>query len=107
MVGKRIGKNLYFHKKYELQLPQDILIKAKKLLGCFEYTIVRFNAHEENLSFTFSPDWENANEPLVGPSMAILNDGQVFSRAMGSKPQIYHHKWMFAPLIGALFIINV
>lgn len=96
-IGKQISNNVYVHKSYESVLPSAKLEKAKKgLPATHSYNIIKYNFIENKFSFIFSPDFDKANEPKVGPYVVVnlaTNQVKVFpnkTRAI----QIYHHKWL-------------
>lgn len=92
-IGKLIGGDLYLHKDYEHQLPQDELKKAKeKLPKDFQYTAVKHNKKEGTFSFIHSPDFDAANEPTVGDSIKVHPDGTTKLTKQSNPPKIWHHK---------------
>ena len=106
-VGKFIGGRVYFHKNYVSRFIHDpiFMTSYKPLLEYaqrneFDYTIIAYDVKEGNMSFTFSPDWDTAPEPLVGsrisydPDIQELHD-RVFNPGLIENPFIYHHKWLF------------
>ena len=95
-VGKFIGGDLYVHKSAMDVLPQkEFELAESKLPEDFEYEIVKYNATQGSFSFIGSPDWNTANEPIVGDSYKVSKNGEVSLTKQKSDPQIYHHKWNF------------
>jgi hypothetical protein len=95
-VGKFIGGDLYVHKSAMDILPQkEMEIAESKLPEGFEYEIVKYNAAQGSFSFIASPDWNTANEPIVGDSYKVSRTGEVSITRQKADPQIYHHKWNF------------
>jgi hypothetical protein len=95
-VGKFIGGDLYVHKSAMDILPIKELERAEsKLPEDFEYEIVKYNASQGSFSFIGSPDWNTANEPIVGDAYKVNSNGDVTITRQKADPQIYHHKWNF------------
>lgn len=94
-VGKRMGNALYVHRNYESVLPQEELQRAKEMAGNFNYTLVKYNKANDNITFIQSPDWDTADEPIVGPALLVRTDGVVKDITPHGDPWIYHHKWLF------------
>lgn len=95
-VGKQVGNTIYLHKSVEDKLPSEILINAKdKLLNDFNYTIVKYDQSNGNITFIQSPDWDTSDEPIVGDAILIRGDGTERFIKEKKTPQIYHHKWLF------------
>lgn len=95
-IGKQMADAVYVHIQYEHVLPQGPLTKAKKLLPIkFVYNIVKYNQGEKKISFIYSPDFDKANEPLVGPYVVVHFDGTIRQYPnKRSEPMVYHHKWL-------------
>ena len=95
-VGKQVGNTIYLHKSVEDKLPKDILIPAQERLPSdFDYTIVKFDEKNGNITFIQSPDWDSSDEPIVGDAILIRGDGSQRFIKQKKSPQIYHHKWLF------------
>lgn len=95
-VGKQVGNTIYLHKSVEDKLPSEVLVLAKeKLPTDFDYTIVKFDESNGNITFINSPDWDSADEPIVGDAILIRGDGSERLIKQKKSPQIYHHKWLF------------
>jgi hypothetical protein len=95
-VGKFIGGDLYVHKSAMDVLPiKELELAESKLPEDFEYEIVKYNASKGSFSFIGSPDWNTANEPIVGDSYKVSSSGEVTITRQKADPQIYHHKWNF------------
>ena len=47
------------------------------------------------VSFIKSPDFDTADEPIVGDVITVKPDGTTRRRSRRADPQIYHHKWLF------------
>ena len=94
-VGKEIGGALYVHRRYENLLPEPVKIAAKNLRADFDYNVVKFVEKESCVSFVICPDFDSADEPIVGDIVRIASNGsQQFFRQQAD-PFIYHHKWLF------------
>ena len=95
-IGKDIGGELYLHKNYESELPdQESLIKAKNLLPkehLNKYNVVKYNKKNGTYSFIHSPDFDVADEPISGDSYKVHPTGEVSFTKQKSDPQIWHHK---------------
>lgn len=96
-VGKEIGGDIYFHKRYaERIIPEDILQSAEHVLEQeypeFNYTCIRYSPKTQVVSFQEAPDFDTAREPKVGHYITIFPDGSVKT---GYSPYIFHHKWLF------------
>ena len=95
-VGKQVGSTIYLHKSVEDRLPTTIVDNAKdKLPQDFNYDIVKYDEKNGNVTFISSPDWDIADEPLVGDAVLIRGDGSIRYMEQRKSPQIYHHKWLF------------
>ena len=92
-VGKVIGGYRYIHRDYVLMSlveAQDILYLMHKVTGNFP-TILKVNDKTNKVeSLIWSPDFDSANEPIVGASMSVKT-----GKVAKYKPPfwIYHHKW--------------
>ncbi len=99
--GKKIGYTTYVHKLYFDTLSRDelderILTRAKEALPySFSYEIIKYNYDNGNVTFIYSPDWNTADEPIVGDAVLVKMNGSKKITKQKSNPQIYHHKWMF------------
>ena len=95
-VGKQVGNTIYLHNSVEDRLPTEILVSAKdKLPNDFNYTIVKYDESNGNVTFIQSPDWDTSDEPIVGDAILIRGDGTERFIPQKKSPQIYHHKWLF------------
>jgi len=93
--GKKMGNDVYIHRKYENVIPFNILNNNKTLLpDTFNYTIIKWNKKDNSMSFIESIDFNISDEPIVGDSIKIYNN-IVKYRKKPNRDQIYHHKWMF------------
>lgn len=94
-VGKWIGGALYLHRDYESVLPQDVLQTAQQSLDGFDYNIVKYVPKTDAITFIQSPDFDSADEPMVGPGMLVKTDGSSKIIKPLADPWIYHHKWLW------------
>jgi hypothetical protein len=99
-VGKKIGNCVYVHKQYEdAVIPAKVLKKAKRFLKTIycgsTYDCIKWDRKTNNITFQWSPNFNTANEPVVGQCFLVKADGT--SRILPDKkdPQIWHHKWMW------------
>ncbi len=94
-VGKDIGGAVYVHRKYEALLPDLVKIASKHLPTEFDYKVVKFVEKESCVSFILCPEFDWADEPVVGDIVRIdVNGSKRFFRQQAD-PFIYHHKWLF------------
>ena len=96
-VGKKMGDDLYFHKKYvDEYIDKDFYNELKSHLPKgFKFTVIKYNKKNETVSFIYSPDFNTADEPIVSDAYKVTKDGKVTLTREKSVPQIYHHKWLF------------
>ena len=95
-VGKQMGNTIYIHKSAEDIIPRDVLENGEeKLPDQFTYEIIKYDDVNNNITFINSPDWNVADEPLVGDAFLIRGDGSTRFIKQKDSPQIYHHKWLF------------
>ena len=61
------------------------------------YEVIKYDSQKQTISCIESPDWNTANEPIVGDSLVTnLITGEVkIIKGRTKNPQIYHNKWMF------------
>ena len=94
-VGKQVGNTIYLHNSVEDRLPTEVLNNAKdKISSDFNYTIVKYDESNGNITFIQSPDWDISDEPIVGDAILIRGDGSERFIKQKKSPQIYHHKWL-------------
>lgn len=95
-VGKMIGGGLYVHRDYEsVAVPQEILSTAQAQLDGFDYNIVKYVPKTGAVTFIQSPDFDTADEPMVGPGLLVKPDGSKKVIKPPADPWIYHHKWLW------------
>ena len=95
-VGKQMGNTIYLHKSVKHKLPAPLLEIAESLLPPnFSYDNIKYDGNNSNLTFISSPNWDTAEEPIVGDAILIRGDGSSRFMKQKSNPQIYHHKWLF------------
>jgi hypothetical protein len=94
-LGKEIGGAVYVHRLYEAVLPKIVQDAKRHLPPEFTYSIVKFSERESRISFVSCPDFESADEPIVGDIYCIDSNGSVRLFLQQSDPFIYHHKWLF------------
>lgn len=105
---KRVVSAIYAHKTNAVELLANITdlryrYKVQCLIEqfCYEYAVLKYDSKKHTLSFIKSPDWEIANEPIVGDSICYdltvdninLSAGKVVKQC--KNPKIYHNKWQF------------
>ena len=93
-IGKVIGGEVYVHKLYESQFPEDLLKKAKSFLPeDYEYNVVKYNPKTNVFSFIFSEDFDSNPEPSVNAVVTVKPDGII--KKQKDSGWIYHHKWQW------------
>ena len=106
---KKVVNCIYVHKSNVAELLMNIkeLDWRRRVELCIAeykgtYTVVKYDKVKHTLSFIWSPDWNTANEPIVGDSRVFdLNTGlhiaEMQSKVvrMCRNPKIYHNKWQF------------
>lgn len=94
-VGKEIGGAVYVHRIYEGLLPEPVRIALKHLPTDFDYTVVKFVEKDACVSFILCPEFDSAEEPVVGDILRIDAKGSKRFFRQQTDPFIYHHKWLF------------
>lgn len=94
-VGKKVGDNLYFHKKYWKEYIEENYYSNKnnQLPKNFKFNILKYNLKTKKISFLFSPDFNTSQEPYIKEYITINDDKQIH-RVFSKNLPIYHHKWM-------------
>jgi len=94
---KTINDTSYVHKQYADNYFSKIkdYTAAKNLVKDFVYTIVKYCSTTGDFSFTYSPDFDTASEPLVSDSILVKKDGSVKFIKQQKDPFIYHKKELF------------
>ena len=98
-VGKRVGSDVWMHKDYagEILKNDGYNVKKAQLPKDFDFTIVRFNKKSGDMAFIESPDFDSANEPLVGKSIVVSENDDGFNikvtEPSRDNPFVYHSKW--------------
>jgi ribosomal protein S18 acetylase RimI-like enzyme len=89
-VGKAIGGCVYVHRQYEDQFPKEDLERAKiNLPPDYDYTVVKYNTSNAQISFLRAFDWDSNPEPIIDD----YYDSQGKFKRCGTV--VYHHKWEF------------
>jgi len=94
-VGKLIGGQIYLHKDYYNLLP-DIgpeLFEEFEEEVPFNFNCLRYDVKKQELAFVESPDFDTADEPVVGKMFVVDKDGN--TRTTRFFNQIWHHKWLW------------
>ena len=98
-VGKRIGNCIYVHCKYELEIvPSQILRNAKQSLRqiCKDpYTCIKYNKENQSVTFQWSKNFDQANEPIVDKCILVKKNGNIKILPQPKDPYIWHHKWQW------------
>ena len=66
----------------------------KHLPKDFDFTVVKLNLATKAITFISSPDFDSAEEPIVGRFILVRADGTTMDRKQLNDPYIYHHKWL-------------
>jgi hypothetical protein len=91
-VGKDIGGSTYLFRQYEDLIP-NIEKYRKALPEDFDYQYVKWNRAKDQMTFSESPNWANADEPIVGNQILVREDGTTKFMKQQKDPWIIHHKW--------------
>ena len=94
-VGKEIGGAIYVHRDYQDVLAHAVSRAKLQIPADFKYAIVKYMMATQTSSFIDSPDFDFADEPIVGDLFIVKNDGTIKKRKQLQDPYIYHHKWLF------------
>lgn len=94
-LGKEIGGAVYVHRLYEAVLPKIVQDAKRHLPPEFTYSVVKFAEKESRVSFVFCPNFDSADEPIVGDICCIDSGGSLRLFRQQLDPFIYHHKWLF------------
>lgn len=97
-VGKLIGGCLYFHKDYATSvIPYEQYNEALGLLfdtyPDFQFNTLKYDPHNNSISFMECSDFDTAREPIVGDYVVVNLDKQTAKK--GHSNTIYHHKWLW------------
>lgn len=97
-VGKYIGGQYYFHRKYAEQIiPRKILSQAVKILGNtypdFQYNAMMYQPSKSIIRFDQAPDFDIAREPKTGDYISV--DISRGTTRKGHSNYIWHHKWLW------------
>lgn len=98
---KKVGYCYYVHKSNIKELSEILDKKQKTWLNkvlvigntICNYSIVKYNKMNENISLIECEDWDTSNEPIVCDSFCFNIDGNMKIIKGGSK--VYHNKWQF------------
>jgi hypothetical protein len=91
-IGKVIGGEVYVHRNYENQFPQDLLNTAKSYIPKgYDYQVVKYNPKLGTFSFIKSSDFDTNPEPSVNGGITVKPDGT--AKEFKDAGWIYHHKW--------------
>lgn len=93
-VGKEIGGNVYVHERYEHLLGNVVQMAKQHVPRDFRYTVVKLNLQTYAVTFISSPDFDSADEPIVGSQVLVRGDGTIRLSKQLDDPYIYHHKWL-------------
>lgn len=94
-VGKRIGGAVYVHRQYGDVLGEAVATAKATLPSGFDYTVIKHNESNGNVSFIHCPDFDTADEPSTGNYAVVGADGTIKLHSALADPYIYHHKWLF------------
>jgi poly(A) polymerase len=97
LVGKRVGYQVYVHKKYAAEIiPAEPLKLASELLTRikpeFRFNSVMWNMKTNEIRFDEAADFDAAREPHVGKYISVYPNGTIRE---GQSNSIWHHKWLW------------
>jgi hypothetical protein len=94
---KIVNNCFYIHANYADKAFSDnpLYAAAKAKVAGFVYTIVKFDKVKNAFSFTYSPDFDTALEPLVSDSITVQADLTTKFSVQQADPFIYHGKHFF------------
>jgi len=95
VIGKQVRDVIYVHRDYEHILPDRVRVAKDLLPSDFHYTVVKYNAKNSDVSFSYSPDFDTNPEPIVQKSCQVTSDNNVSCREYKNNPPIYHGKYRF------------
>lgn len=99
-MTKEVRNNIYVHisnideLKYRLTYAQFEQLRANLAGIASDFQILKYNTSDYSFSTICSPDWDTANEPIVGDSKHYNRNGMFLSSRKGGT-QVYHKKWQF------------
>ncbi len=94
-IGKIIYNDIYFHKEYLCLFPSFINKRATLISSDYNYNIVKYNFKSNEMSFIFSPNFNESYYPIVVSSLKLYNDLTSKIRYFKNNPPIYHQRWKF------------
>jgi len=99
-VGKKIDKNIWFHKKYinDFMTNEMFNYYIKDIPKSFSFDIIRYNEKEKELMLIKTKDFNSSHEPIIEDSykISIINSVKInYKKSTLENPLIYHHKWLF------------
>lgn len=100
-VGKKIDKNIWFHKNYinDFLKKEDFKKFKENLPENFEYQVIRYNEKDNEILFIKASDFDTSHEPIIEDAYKVKKEGTdykvSYSKANEKNPLIYHHKWLF------------
>lgn len=92
-IGKRMGAKLYVH--FSALTEADTQALNPIMPEGFEWNVVKLHEDTGAATFINSPDFDTADEPVVGDSILVKPGGELREMKAGDDPMIYHHKWQF------------
>ena len=66
-VGKKIDKNIWFHKNYinDFLKKEDFKKFKENLPENFEYQVIRYNEKDNEILFIKASDFDTSHEPII------------------------------------------
>lgn len=99
MDMKKVGTTLYAHISAIKTLPinlQPLVLSAIETLNSegirADIQVIKVDTRTNTVSLVESPDWDSAQEPIVGNAYKVTSAGIKLTKQK-KNPQIYHHKW--------------
>ena len=104
VCGKRMGKYLYVHSSaatpYLTPEVRDYLYRLLDARQGHQGAIVKLDVTREPYAFvslTEVPNWDDENEPRLGRSHGLNENGAWEVREPSKSPLVYHHRFLFVP----------
>lgn len=93
-VGMLKDDNVYIHKNYFNNIPEDIYLDAyNSLPHDFEFNVIKYDLITHTISFIQSEDFNDSEEPIIGLTYTVTkNDNTNFTSTLDSG--IIYNKWL-------------
>ena len=99
-VGKVVGNQVYFHKNYVGDMPENVQELYRKasadLPEGFKFNSLMYESAKKGkparIRFDEAPNFDTAREPITGKHWSYMSDGKT---ASGESKNVWHHKWQW------------